>query len=1289
MPTAATLAEALLLLEGGCLRAAWAAVREAPRSAVATDSDVQEDSSSTEADGAAAPQAFLRAALLWHLEAKNLVVERDGERIAAPTCDLPEIASIVGSLVVRHPTMAGEAAGLSRLGEILGRLVAGDEPAELGSAHWRQFAVASRQITCLRDAVMADVTAALEQCDGNRLIRILMVGASHAVAATDLAVRYPNAEFVLTDPDADRLEQARSVLGDDVPQIRCLSWNELDGMPAGSLDLAFAIDALSEVAAAPGALDRLTRLLRPNAALVAGELAPGVFWDVVRGLRPTWWVRSANSDFPVSALLTPEEWVDEYEAAGLTAVSIAPVLGDAHIGVVIHGLTDGREANDIVSIPEVPVFRWEGEMAGDDTTLLGALHHRMASRGLSGQAAALTSVPEQAIATDVVWAIDAQAAAPDPVASLSGRLARIAERCRRLAETPARLWVVVDFGGSEPEANPLGQPLWCAITSAMRVAQNEYPGLQIRCLGLSGADHAYSVDRAIEDMLAPDNERELFFANGRRTVFRVESGGSLHAALAPSTDNTALRLATRHGAGRGALAWISGERPAPGPGEVEVQVATIGLNFRDVMWNLRLLPEEALEDGYAGAGFGMECAGTVTRTGPGVEGFDAGDRVVAFVPGAFASHVVAPVFAVSQLPRELTFEAATTLPVAFLTAYYSLVHLGRLRPGETVLIHGGAGAVGLAAVQIARHCGAKVIATAGSEEKRALLRNFGADYVCNSRALTFADEVAAHTEGKGVDVVLNSLAGEAMIRSMDCLGRFGRFIELGKRDFYANTHLGLRPFRRNLTYFGVDIDQLLDEHRELAQSLFTDVVRLFTEGKLVPLPYRVFAGEHVGDAFRLMQRSGHIGKIVVRPATHATSTVGQNGKFPVDDEGVHVVIGGTSGFGLATAEWLVGRGATQLVLASRSGKLSELAQAKVDALRHQGVAVEIATVDAADGAALGIFLRKVAARRPVKGIVHAAMVIDDRLIEGMDQEAIEKVIRPKIAGALHLERLTQGLNLDYLLLYSSATTLFGNPGQFNYVAANAFLEGLARQMKARGVPALAVAWGGIEDAGYLSRHIGTDINLKKRFASNLISARTALDGLDWVYDRDGQQTAAVCAIARIDWGIAKRELVATRSPTFTAVGAATASRQDADAAATLERLRTLPPEEATAALLEIVVAEIARVLRLPAKEVDRHQPLAEIGMDSLMMLELRTTVETALQIELPMMSLASGITPADVARRVMPLITGEGQKESVPGVLVAAATSHFAAEAVSTNVADQQAAISAVLAKIREQDGSS
>jgi NADPH:quinone reductase-like Zn-dependent oxidoreductase/acyl carrier protein len=625
--------------------------------------------------------------------------------------------------------------------------------------------------------------------------------------------------------------------------------------------------------------------------------------------------------------------------------------------------------------------------------------------------------------------------------------------------------------------------------------------------------------------------------------------------------------------------------------------------------------------------------------------------------------------------------------VAFLTAYYALVHLAQLRRGETVLVHGGAGAVGLAAMQIARHLGARVVATAGSDEKRALLRNFGVDLVCNSRSLTFVDEVAAFTQGAGVNVVLNSLAGEAMVRSMDCLARFGRFVELGKRDFYSNTHLGLRPLRRNITYFGVDVDQLIRDYRELTQRLFGEILGLFAEGALVPLPYRVFTGSHVAEAFRLMQRSGHIGKIVVAPASHATANHQSTGKFPVDSDGSHVVIGGTSGFGLATAEWLAGRGATSLVLVSRSGSLSDEAIPKIEALRQRGVEVNVASVDVADAEALEQFLRKAGKDRPIKGIIHAAMVLDDRLIEGQDRESIETVLRPKVAGALNLERLAPQLKLDYLLFYSSATTLFGNPGQFNYVAANAYIEGLARRMRARGQPALAIAWGGIEDAGYLSRHIGADVNLKRRFAANLISARTALDGLDWVFDQENRQLTAVAAIARIDWGAAKRELAATRTPLFGSVGTRISSRQAMDAAATLEKLRAMPAEEAAATLVDIVVEEIARVLRLPPKEVDRHRPLAEIGMDSLMMLELRTTVETTLQVELPMMSLATGITPVDVARRILPLITGDTQRHNVPGTLVALSASHFAAEAETSIEPEQRAAVSAVLERVRELEG--
>jgi acyl carrier protein len=316
------------------------------------------------------------------------------------------------------------------------------------------------------------------------------------------------------------------------------------------------------------------------------------------------------------------------------------------------------------------------------------------------------------------------------------------------------------------------------------------------------------------------------------------------------------------------------------------------------------------------------------------------------------------------------------------------------------------------------------------------------------------------------------------------------------------------------------------------------------------------------------------------------------------------------------------------------------------------------------------------------------MVLDDRLIESMDREAIVKVLGPKVSGALALETAAGGLSLDYLVFYSSATTLLGNPGQYNYVAANAFMEGVAHRARRNGLPAVAVSWGGIEDAGYLARNIGTNSALKKRFSSSLLASRSALDALDLAFDGKGTPVTAALAIAQIDWGMAKRELAAIRTPLFAAVAPAAGARPVADASATLEKLRSMPLADATAALLDIIVDEIAQVLRLPAKEVDRHRPLAEIGMDSLMMLELRATVETALHVELPMMSLANGVTPADVARRVAPIVLGEGgPQEGLTGNLMALSTSHLATDTAASTTAEQLAAARAVLARSRAMEG--
>ena len=292
----------------------------------------------------------------------------------------------------------------------------------------------------------------------------------------------------------------------------------------------------------------------------------------------------------------------------------------------------------------------------------------------------------------------------------------------------------------------------------------------------------------------------------------------------------------------------------------------------------------------------------------------------------------------------------------------------------------------------------------------------------------------------------------------------------------ANTPIGLRPFRRNLSYFGVDLDQLLASRPDVSRRLFADVLALFASGDFAPLPYTVFAHDESVEAMRLMQQSGHIGKILIRPPTRNAVSRSKRSvrSFEAAPDRTHLVTGGLGGFGLAAAEWLVERGARHLALVGRSGASSRSAREAVEAIRRRGVQVRVASLDVADKHATEQFLADIARTMPpAAGVIHAAMVLDDAIVANMDEARLLKVLRPKIAGAENLDELTRGLELDYFILFSSATTIIGNPGQGAYVAANGFLEGLARQRRSERLPALAVAWGAIGDVGVLARHAAT------------------------------------------------------------------------------------------------------------------------------------------------------------------------------------------------------------------------
>jgi NADPH:quinone reductase-like Zn-dependent oxidoreductase/acyl carrier protein len=784
-----------------------------------------------------------------------------------------------------------------------------------------------------------------------------------------------------------------------------------------------------------------------------------------------------------------------------------------------------------------------------------------------------------------------------------------------------------------------------------RTLMNEATGGAVRLIDVESAGAATSsalAEALARELTAGEAEQEVILtAAGARYVPRLRS-----VELIPPAVEAASHLAEKSNTRLGFampgqlrnLRWENCARGVPRADEVEVGVKATGLNFRDVMYALGLLSDEAVENGFAGPTLGLEFAGTVLSVGPAVIGLAPGDAVMGFAPASFADRLVSRAGALSRIPGEMSFEAAATIPSTFFTAYYAMHHLARLQEGERVLIHGAAGGVGIAAIQIAKWCGADIYATAGSDEKRDFLRLLGVDRVFDSRSLAFADEILEQTGGEGVDVVLNSLAGEAINRNFRVLKPFGRFLELGKRDFYENTHIGLRPFRNNISYFGIDADQLMLNRPELTQRLFTELLGLFNEGVLHPLPFQAFDADGVIDAFRHMQQARQIGKIVITyaggmPAVAAPPRALPQG-FKVSANATVLVTGGLSGFGLRTAEWLAEHGARHLVLIGRRGAVADEAKTALARLERRGVKVFARACDVTDRAALARLIKEIGSTLPpLRGVVHAAMVIEDGLINDMDAHQIRRVLAPKVLGAQHLHELTHHLPLDFFVLYSSATTLFGNPGQGNYVAANFALEALARARRAAGLPATCVRWGAIEDVGFLARNSQIRDALQGRMGGAALKSTAALDVLEVMLLADRSDLG----VLELEWRALARFLPSAGSPKFSELARAAGGAETTDEG-TLDLRRMLlelSEEALNSTVVEMLKVEIGEILRIAPLKIDATRSVHQMGLDSLMGVELVVAVENRFGTRLPMMALTESPTVAKLAVWIIEQLRGD------------------------------------------------
>jgi acyl transferase domain-containing protein/acyl-CoA synthetase (AMP-forming)/AMP-acid ligase II/acyl carrier protein len=666
----------------------------------------------------------------------------------------------------------------------------------------------------------------------------------------------------------------------------------------------------------------------------------------------------------------------------------------------------------------------------------------------------------------------------------------------------------------------------------------------------------------------PGDERVVRWTGERRQVARLARRSG------PVVPATACWALEKGASGEfSALRFAERERRPPGPGEVEIRVEATGLNFRDVMNVLGVYPGDA-------GRLGIECSGIVAAAGEGA-GFAVGDAVMTTLQGGFAPYVTVPAAFASPVPAGVSLVQAASLPAAFLTAWYALVELAGLKAGDRVLIHAATGGVGTAAVQIAQWLGAEVYGTA-SPRKQGLLREAGVRHVASSRDLDFARA----WKDEGITVVLNALSGPFVDAGLGLLQPGGRFVEMGKTDLRDPAEV---RSSRGVSYASFD---LFDAPASLVSSMYASLRRGFAEGRLRPGPVTVHPLAEVETAFRTMAGGGHVGKIVIH-----------TGRGNVRPDGAVLVTGGLGALGRVASRWAVARGARSLVLLTRRGLDADGAAEEVAALGALGASVSVVAGDVSDPDGLRRAVQGL--DRPLRGVIHAAGVLDDAALDQITEPQIARVAAPKIRGLEALEAATASADLDWFVVYSSVASVLGNRGQAVYAAVNAWMDARMEARVRRGLPGQSIQWGPWSE-------IGMAAGLELDGAVRGIDPAEGAALLD-VCVRDGLPTVTA---ARLDLRQAARE----RVPSFLRGLVQPSAARTAGAAGRsgfAAQLLGLPAPERRGAVREAIREDVSRTLSCPIDKVTDKAGLSDLGMDSLLAIELRNALSKRVGERLP------------------------------------------------------------------------
>ena len=1074
--------------------------------------------------------------------------------------------------------------------------------------------------------LLADAAAALLSAmpEGRRL-RVLEVGAGTGSATAALLPELPEGryDYIYTDISAGFFAEAESRFGGAEASI---DYRVLDiekdpieqGFDRHGYDLVIASNVLHATRYLNETLAHCLEVLAPSGQLVALENLRGQGWlDLTFGQLDGWW-RFADDYRPHHALATPAVWRQALVDAGFEDIAILGFDESDPNANPDRGVIVAQGPAEVTEAPGVWVLAADRggvaaelaeELSAHNQTVVLARSEARPGKPLEAGSAGVVEAFAEAARRESWKSLLEDLPADLPLAGilhlagLDGRgadatTAEMAEDARHAAAsalaltqalvdcdlTPSKgLWFVTR-GAQVLERERGGQLAGATLWGFGKVAAREAPQLQPRMLDLDPADTALPHDLA-DEFLYPDAETHIALRFGRRQGARLIRAAAITDRLT-LPEEPGWELEPDAGGSLDAIGVTSVPERRLEPGEVRAAIEAFGLNFRDVFIAIGMV------DDFMGGEF----CGRVLEVGEGVSRVAVGDRVVGMTFRNYGSETVTLEDMIVPAPQGFSVTELATMPTAFVSAALSF-ELSGLNAGDRVLIHAGAGGVGLAAIQLARAAGAEVFATA-SARKRDYLRSLGVKHVFDSRTTAFGQEILDATDSAGVDMVLNSLTGEGFIdASLSCLAKGGRFVEMGRVDILSEDEMAAA--RPDVSYAILMIDVLKEEEPARAGEILGRVMERLAAGELTPLIHARWPVAEAGPAMKCMQGARHIGKIVFTNSPLARGRL--------RDDRSYLVTGGLGGIGCAVAGWLAERGAGAIVLNGRRPPDPEVA-VEIEALRERGADIRIEFADVTDADAVDAMLARIDADLPpLGGVIHSVGVLSDAAIGNQSWDNFETVMWPKILGAWHLHRATVDRDLDMFVLFSSVAGVLGNPGQANHAAANAFLDQLAGHRRALGLAGQAIAWGAWSEIGEAEEQ-------RER-----MTMRSTSGGLEWIapqqgiraFDRLVREDATTSVVLARDWA-AFGESLDSRPPLLEDLlsdgaedGADESSGEDL-----LSRLREAPGAMREDVLASFLQGEVKAVLRLPATP-SPTVGFFDLGMDSLMAVELRNRLNRA------------------------------------------------------------------------------